>query len=140
MKDLKFTVSTDAVTDVPFKFSDETVSGSQLLAQKVIILMLTSDKDFLRDAGGNLYYMLKGVNIASDSLDRISNLTGIAITNVADILVKDQESNPDTPPEERLNEIRLANIQIIGGRQLYLELEIHPEAGAGVTTKVNLAL
>lgn len=140
MIDLLFTEKTDATVRVPFIMSDkDTATGSQLLAQKVIILILTPLDDVLRQAGGGLYESLKSANVSEDSLERLTNTVNIVITEVVSIISTEQ-SDMELPDTERLSRIELEDITIPVAGTLSMVLTIVPVSGEPTNTTVDLEI
>lgn len=136
--DLEYTTDTKDIVAVPFEFSGDTVSGSRLLAQKVITLVLTDSDDVLRLFGGNLLPDVMGGNIHEDSLEKYKQIITIALKEVSAVIIETQMAEPDLTAEETLSDVILDDLRIDPGTTaMYLGITILTLAGSET---FNLAL
>ena len=89
--------------------SPQTVQGIQLLAQRVLVVLLTEYSGILRAyEGTSLITNIGSSNVISG---HVSLLLSSAIASATDILKKDSYSND---PEELLDNIKLYNVTVDG--------------------------
>lgn len=129
--DLEYTTDTKDIVAVPFKFSGDTVSGSRLLAQKVIMLAFTNSDDVLRIFGGNLLSDIMGGNIHEDALERYKQIITIALKEVSAAITESQMAEPDLTDAETLSDVLLDDLQIsTETTTMYLGITIVTLAGS----------
>jgi hypothetical protein len=132
MRDLDILNVSRSTGKASFGLGEGYVTGIRLLAQRVIVILLTNYNETLRQSEGTSF--VSNMRSGQISLAYVGLLMTSAMASTIEILSGSADDN--ATDEERIADLRIQNIELDGDRILF-DLYVSNKAGESTTISSN---
>lgn len=130
MRDLDILSIATGTNKASMDVTGHTVSGIRLLAQRIIVILMTNYNDILRSQEGTSF--MDNVGSGQVSLSYAGLLMTSAIASTIDALNESADEN--APDEERIADLRIQNMSLDGDR---ITFDLYVENKANESTTIS---